>query len=140
MAGYWRDEETTAKVLKPGRYPFEKTLYTGDLFRMDDDGYLFFAGRVDDVIKCRGERVFPKEIENALYAMDEVLNARVIGVPHEVLGQAIKAEIVLKKGYQLDERKVKAFCRRRLEDIMVPQIIEFVESLPLSISGKIKRK
>jgi amino acid adenylation domain-containing protein len=140
MREYWRDQEATSKVLRPGRYPWEKVLYTGDLFKMDEDGHLYFVGRVDDIIKCRGERVSPKEIENTLYGMEEILNARVIGVPDPIFGQAIKAEIVLKEGYDIDNRRIKAYCRKNLEDLMVPQIIEFVKDLPISTSGKIKRR
>jgi amino acid adenylation domain-containing protein len=140
MQGYWRDPEGSAVRLRPGPLPWEKVLYTGDLFKTDEDGYLYFVGRRDDIIKCRGERVHPKEIETVLYGMEEVLNARVTGVPHEIYGQAIRAEIVLKEGRSLDEKKVKAYCRRHLEDLMVPQLVTFVDSLPVSASGKIKRK
>lgn len=140
MREYWRDPEATSKVLRPGRYPWEKVLYTGDLFKMDEDGHLYFVGRVDDIIKCRGERVSPKEIENTLYGMEEILNARVIGVPDPIFGQAIKAEIVLKDDHDIDGRRIKAYCRKHLEDLMVPQIIEFVKDLPISTSGKIKRR
>ncbi len=139
MRCYWRDPEATAVRLKEGKYPWEKVLYTGDLFRMDDEGYLYFVARKDDIIKCRGERVHPKEIETVLYSMDEVLNARVIGVPHEIYGQAIKAEVVLKEGKAVSDKEILAYCRQNLEDLMVPQIIEIVESLPISASGKIKR-
>ncbi len=140
MQGYWNEPETTAKVLKTGRYPWEKALFTGDLFKMDADGYLYFVGRKDDIIKCRGERVSPKEIENVLYSMPEIMNARVIGIPHEIFGQAIKAEIVLRDNVSLTDKQVLAYCRKNLEDLMVPQFVEFVKSLPISASGKIKRK
>ncbi len=140
MKEYWRDPEATARVLRQGRYPWEKVLYTGDLFRMDEEGHLYFVGRVDDIIKSRGERVSPKEIENVLYGLPGIVNVRVVGVPDSILGQAIKAEVVARDGAGLDERKVKAHCRKNLEDLMVPQIIEFVEELPISTSGKIKRK
>ena len=139
MKCYWGDPKGTDERLRPGKYPWEKVLHTGDLFRMDDDGYLYFVGRKDDIIKCRGERVSPKEIENVLYGMDEILNARVTGVPDIVYGQAIKAEIVVRNGCQLTEKKVKAYCRKHLEDLLMPKIIAFVESLPISASGKIKR-
>jgi acyl-CoA synthetase (AMP-forming)/AMP-acid ligase II len=140
MQCYWNDPESTDKVLRPGRYQWEKVLYTGDLFKMDSDGFLYFVARKDDLIKSRGERISPKEIENVLYAMDEVLHARVIGVPHEIFGSLIKAEIVLKEDCQLDKKEIIAYCKRHLEDIMVPQEIEFVNELPVSSSGKIKRK
>lgn len=139
MKGYWRDPVATADRLRQGRYPWENVLYTGDLFRMDQDGYLYFVARRDDIIKCRGERVSPKEIENTLYGLDGVLNVRVTGVPHEIHGQVVKAEIVAKKGSGLDEKRIKAFCQRHLEDLLIPQIVEFVDSLPISTSGKIKR-
>ncbi|UCD94919.1 MAG: AMP-binding protein, partial [Candidatus Zixiibacteriota bacterium] len=122
MQCYWNDPEGTAEVIKPGFFPGDRLLFTGDLFRMDKDGFLYFADRKDDVIKSRGERVSPKEIENTLYSMDEVLNARVIGVPHEIYGRAIKAEIVIKNGRSLSGAKVKAYCRRHMEDLMVPHI------------------
>jgi len=139
MQGYWNDPAGTAQSIRPGRYPWEKVLYTGDLFRMDQDGFLYFVGRRDDLIKSRGERVSPKEIENVLYALEEVLNARVTGTAHEIHGQAIKAEIVLREGKSLTEKQVKAHCHRHLEDLMVPHIVEFVDELPISPSGKIKR-
>ena len=140
MQGYWNDLETTAKVLKKGIYPWENVLLTGDLFKMDDDGYLYFMGRKDDIIKSRGERVSPREIEDVLYGMDEILNARVTGEPHDIFGQIIKSEIIIKDGFALDEKQVKAHCKRHLEDLMIPQIIKFVKTLPMSTSGKIKRK
>jgi long-chain acyl-CoA synthetase len=140
MQCYWNDPEGTAEVIKPGFFPGDRLLYTGDLFRMDKDGYLYFADRKDDIIKSRGERVSPREVEKVLYSMEEVLNARVVSVPHEIYTQAIKAEIIIKDGRSLSEARVKAYCRRHMEDLMVPHIVEFVKELPVSTSGKIKRK
>jgi len=139
MQGYWRDPEGTAKVLKPGRYPWEKVLYTGDLFMMDEDGCLYFISRMDDLIKSRGERVSPKTIENALYGLEGVQAVRVSGVSDEIIGNAIKAEIVLREGYRLRKKDVIAYCRSVLEDIMVPRIIKFVRELPMTVTGKIRR-
>ena len=101
MAGYWNDPETTAQVLIPGPYPWERVLRTGDVFRTDADGYFHFVGRSDEVIKSKGEKVSPVEVENVIYTLDAVLENRVIGVPDEVFGQAIRAEIVLKEGMML---------------------------------------
>jgi long-chain acyl-CoA synthetase len=140
MQCYWNDPKSTSAVLRTGPYPFEKKLYTGDLFRMDDEGYLYFIARKDDLIKSRGERIAPKEIEDVIIEIPEVLAVRVIGVPDDIFGQAIKAEIVLKDGCQLQANAVKTYCRNNLEDLMVPHLIEFVKELPLSESGKIKRK
>jgi long-chain acyl-CoA synthetase len=139
MLGYWELPEETAKVLKPGPLPWERVLYTGDLFRMDEEGFLYFVGRKDDIIKCRGEKVSPKEIENVLYNLEGVLEAAVVGVPDEILGQAIKAFVVLKEGIPLSEKDVLRHCQKNLEDFMVPKSVEIVETLPKTDSGKIRK-
>jgi acyl-CoA synthetase (AMP-forming)/AMP-acid ligase II len=139
MAGYWNDPEGTAKALIPGPYPWEKVLRTRDLFTMDEEGYFHFVARSDELIKSKGEKVSPNEVEDVIYTLEAVNEARVIGVPDPVLGQAIKAEIVLKEGRELSVQEVKAHCRRFLEDFKVPQSVEFVGSLPKTQGGKIKR-
>ncbi len=139
MQGYWNDPDATAKVLKPGRYPWEKTLRTRDLFMTDDEGYFHFVAREDELIKSRGEKVSPVEVEDVLYRLEAVLETRVIGVPDAVLGQAIRAEIVLKEHHTLSVQEVKSHCRKNMEDFKVPQHIEFVASLPKTQGGKIKR-
>jgi long-chain acyl-CoA synthetase len=139
MKGYWNDPEGTAKVLKPGKKPGEIVLHSGDLFTVDDEGYFFFVSRSDDVIKSRGRKVSPLEVENIIYLCEEVLEVRVIGVPDTLLGQAVKAEIVLKKGAELTSDQVKAQCKNHLEDFQVPHIVEFVQALPKTTGGKIKR-
>lgn len=139
MQGYWRNPEATDRALKPGRYPWEKVLHTGDLFRMDDEGFLYFVGRKDDIIKSRGEKVSPKEVENVLYALPGVREAALVGVPDEVLGRALKALLVVEDGVQLTPRDVIAHCAARLEDFMVPRLIEFRDSLPKTDTGKIRR-
>lgn len=139
MQGYWRNEEATAKALRPGRYPWEKVLYTGDLFRMDAEGFCYFVGRKDDILKSRGEKVSPKEVENVLYALPGVAEAAVVGVPDEIQGQALKALIVLVAGMHLEAREVIAHCMARLEDFMVPRLIEFRDALPKTNTGKIRR-
>jgi len=139
MRGYWELPEETDKILKPGKYPGERVLYTGDLFRMDEEGFLYFVARKDDIIKTRGEKVSPKEIENVLYRLNEVLEAAVMGVPDPILGEAIKAVVVLKKGANITQEQIRRFCARNLEDFMVPKLVEFRESLPKTESGKIKK-
>jgi len=140
MMGYWELPEETAKMLRPGRYPWEKVLYTGDLFTMDEEGFLYFVARGDDIIKSRGEKVSPKEVENVLYSIDGVVEALVVGVPDEVLGQAIKAYVVLKKGASLTEKDILARCSAGLEDFMMPKYVEFRDELPKTSTGKITRK
>jgi amino acid adenylation domain-containing protein len=138
MKGYWNDEEASARALRAGPYPWEKVLYTGDLFRADEDGYLYFVGRKDDIIKTRGEKVSPREVENVLYELAAVREAAVIGVPDPLLGTAIKAIVVAEPG--LTERDVLRHCVARLEDFMVPSMVEFRGQLPKSENGKIARK
>ena len=139
MKGYWADPQASERALKPGPFPWEKVLYTGDLFRADEEGYLYFVGRKDDIIKSRGEKVAPKEVENVLYEMPGVREAAVIGVPDPVLGMAIKAVVAVDPGLPIGARDVIRHCARRLEDFMVPKYVEFREALPKSPNGKISR-
>jgi acyl-coenzyme A synthetase/AMP-(fatty) acid ligase len=106
---------------------------------MDEEGFLYFVGRRDDIIKCRGEKVSPKEIENILYNLEGVLETAVVGIPDEILGQAIKAFVVLKDGVNLSEKDILRYCSKNLEDFMVPKYVELVETLPKTESGKIKK-
>lgn len=140
MKGYWELPEETDKVLKPGSFPGEKVLYTGDFFRMDQEGYLYFVGRKDDIIKSRGEKVSPKEIEDVLYSLDGVAEAAVVGVPDPVLGQAIKAVITLREGVRLTQQDLLRHCAQHLEDFLVPKFVEFRDSLPKTSSGKISKR
>jgi long-chain acyl-CoA synthetase len=139
MRGYWELPEETNKLLKPGKHPGERVLYTGDLFRMDEEGFLYFVARKDDIIKTRGEKVSPKEVESVLYRLDAVLEAAVMGVSDPILGEAIKAVVVLKNGMDITEEEVRHFCAQNLEDFMVPKIVEFRQSLPKTETGKIKK-
>ena len=140
MKGYWENPEATDKALKPGPFPWEKVLYTGDLFRTDEDGFLYFVGRKDDIIKSRGEKVSPKEVENVLYALPGIREAAVVGSPDPVLGMAIKAVVALEPGADLTEQNIIRHCAKHLEDFMVPKIVEFREELPKTESGKISRR
>lgn len=139
MRGYWEMPEETAKRLRPGEFPGDTVLYTGDLFRTDEEGYLYFVARKDDIIKSRGEKVSPREVENVLYEIDDIVEAAVTGVPDPIFGQAIKAFIVLKDSSAMTETDILGFCSRHLEDHMVPQKIEIVKALPKTDTGKIKK-
>lgn len=139
MKGYWENPEATARALKPGPFEWEQVLYTGDLFRADAEGFLYFVGRKDDIIKTRGEKVSPKEVENVLHALPGVKEAVVIGVEDAVLGLAIKAIIVAEDG-SLTAQDVIRHCARHLEDFMVPKHVAFRAVLPKSDNGKIDRR
>jgi len=114
-------------------------LYTGDLCRLDDEGYLYFVGRMDDIIKSRGEKVAPKEVENVLYNIKGVRDVAVIAVPDELRGQAVKAFVVLEADSPLTAKDVQRECQARLESFMVPKYVEVVADLPKTTTGKIKK-
>lgn len=139
MQGYWEKPQQTAKKLRPGPLPGERVLYTGDHGKLDEDGYLYFVGRMDDVIKSRGEKVAPKEVENMLMNLADVKEAAVIGVPDDVLGQAVKAFVVLEPGVEPNAKKLQRECQQMLENFMVPKFIEFLDALPKTTTGKIKK-
>lgn len=139
MRGYWRKEAATCKALRPDPDTGAIRLHTGDLFTADADGYLTFVARTDDIIKPRGEKVAPKAVEDVLHRMPGIAEALVVGVPHDVLGEAVKA-IVVASDPALTERDVMRFCARNLEDHMVPKVVEFRASLPKTESGKASRR
>lgn len=139
MRGYWERPKETAERLRPGSIPGELVLYSGDLFRTDEEGWLYFVARRDDIIKSRGEKVSPREVENVIHAIKGVFEVAVVGVPDDVLGQAVKAFVVLKPDTQLTERDVVRHCLSRLETFMAPKYVEFVDTLPKTDTGKIKK-
>ncbi|MCC6348182.1 MAG: acyl--CoA ligase [Candidatus Eisenbacteria bacterium] len=139
MRGYWGRPEDTARKLRPGPIPGEFVLHTGDLCWLDEEGYLYFVSRMDDIIKSRGEKVSPREVENALAEIPGVAEAAVIGVPDDMLGQAVKAFVVPAEGVTLTEKQVKLECDRRLESFMVPKYVVFVPDLPRTSGGKVKK-
>ncbi len=140
MQGYWNAPAETARVLKPGPFPGQNLLYSGDEFRIDGEGYMYFQGRLDDVIKSRGQRVSPKEVENVLYELAGVTGAVVVGTADEVLGTALKAMVSVDPNVTISEQDVLRHCAARLEDFMVPREVEFVRTLPTTESGKIMRR
>jgi long-chain acyl-CoA synthetase len=141
MKGYWENPKETAKMLRDGGLAWpENVLYTGDLFASDEDGYLYWVGRTDDIIKTRGEKVSPREVEDVLYSLPGVADAAVLGVPDEVLGSAIKAFITMKAGSLLTCQEVRQQCKNKLEDFMVPKFVEFITSMPKTDTGKISKR
>lgn len=140
MNGYWGKPEATAEKLKPGPLPGERVLYTGDFFQMDEEGYLYFVSRSDEIIKSRGEKVAPLEVENALMDIPGVKEAAVIGVPDEILGQAVKAFVVIEEGKTFSEKQLQKECRQRLENYMVPKFIVMVSSLPRTDTSKLNKR
>jgi long-chain acyl-CoA synthetase len=134
MKGYWNRPDATAEVLRDG------WLLTGDLARVDDDGYFFIVDRKKDMIIRGGFNVYPREIEEVLYAHPAVLEAAVIGVPHERLGEEVKAVVVAKTGKTIDVDELVAYCKERLAAYKYPRIVEARASLPKTATGKILKR
>lgn len=134
--GYYKDEERTKSVWHDGIY------HTGDIAWKDEDGYLWFVGRTDDVIKCSGYRIGPFEVESALLEHPAVLETAITAVPDELRGQVVKATIVLAKGYTASEelkKELQNHVKKTTAPYKYPRIVEFVDELPKTISGKIRR-
>jgi long-chain acyl-CoA synthetase len=140
MQGYWNDPVATAERLRPGRRPWERVLATGDLFRADDEGYLYFVGRRDDLIKSRGEKVAPREVEEVLHSAAGVAEAAVVGVPDALLGEAVLAHVSAQPGARLEPEALRRFCAERLESHMVPARIVVHDALPRTANGKVDRR
>ena len=133
MKGYWKEPEETKKVLKNGWF------YTGDMASFDEDKYIYISGRKKDIIISGGENITPKQVEDIIYKHLAVESAAVIGVPDPVWGEAVKAVIVLKKGKKATEDEIIKLCKEELAHYKAPKSVDFVKSLPVTHTGKIKR-
>ena len=133
MIGYWNNPEQTRKVLRDGK------LFTGDIAKMDDEGFLYIVGRQNDMIKSGAHRISAKEIEEVILGLQAVHEVAVIGVEDHILGEAIKAFIVLKEGAKLDAQEIQRYCAARLASFKVPKEVAFVSDLPKTNSGKVRR-
>lgn len=141
--GYWGRPEDTARVLRPNPLlppelgDCEKVCYSGDLVKMDEDGFLYFVGRRDTMIKSSGYRISPTEVEEAIFSSGKVRHAAVIGMPDEVLGQTIKAFVVARDGNGTKAEDIVAHCASKLPRYMVPKSIEVLSDMPRTSSGKV---
>ena len=136
FCGYYKDDEKTNEAWHNGVY------HTGDTAWKDEDGYYWYVGRNDDVIKASGYRIGPFEIESILIQHPSVLECAVTGAPHPIRGQVVKATIVLAKGYTASDalvEELQTYVKKNTAPYKYPRIIEFVDELPKTISGKIKR-
>ncbi len=139
MRGYWNQPGASAAALRDG------WLYTGDLARVDDQGYFYVVDRKKDVINAAGFKVWPREVEEVLYQHPLIRAAAVIGVPDTYRGETVKAVVVLKGDHgflspDAAQEDIKAFCRRELAAYKVPRIVEFRDDLPISAAGKVLRR
>jgi long-chain acyl-CoA synthetase len=135
IPGYWNDPAATAAAIDA-----EGWLSTGDLGRIDEDGYLFLVDRKKEMIIRGGYNVYPREVEDVLYTHPGVLEGVVLGVPDETLGEEVVAVVVPKPGVSLDPEEVRKFVRERVAAYKYPRVVVAVESLPHSPTGKILRR
>jgi fatty-acyl-CoA synthase len=135
FSGYWKEPEETAATIEPDGW-----VHTGDLVRKDDEGFYFIVGRKKDMFISGGENVFPAEIEEVLYQHPAVLEAAVIGVPHEKWGEVGKAIVSLKKGKEATTEEIRNFLEVKLARFKIPKHYEIRESLPKSAAGKILKR
>jgi long-chain acyl-CoA synthetase len=140
MLGYWKRDDLSKEMLKPGVLPYERILCSNDWFKMDEDGFLYFLGRNDDIIKTRGEKVSPLEIEKIIYSINGIKEVAVFGIPDEIMGEAIVACVTLYESIELVEKDIQKECMIHLELFMIPQKVYFVVSMPKSPNGKIDKK
>ncbi len=134
MKGYFKDPKATAKKIKDGWY------YTGDLAKLDEDGYLYVLGRADDMIITGGLNVYPSEVETVLVNHPKVQEAAVVGIPDSRRGQILRANVVLKHGETATHREILSFCKERLASFKMPRQLEFKDSLPKSRTGKVAKR
>jgi long-chain acyl-CoA synthetase len=134
MDGYWKRPEETAAVLRDG------WLYTGDIVRMDEDGYFSVVDRKKEMIIVSGFKVYPREVDEVLYAHPAVLEAAAVGVPHPSKGEVVKAFVVLRPGAKATAQELMDHCRANLAPYKVPVHIVFRAELPKTLIGKVLRR
>ncbi|MBM3135958.1 MAG: long-chain fatty acid--CoA ligase, partial [Chloroflexi bacterium] len=134
MKGYYKRPEATAEVMRNGWF------HTGDIARMDEEGYFYIVDRKKDMIIHGGFNVYPREVEDVLYAHPAVSEVAVVGVPDEALGEEVKALVVLKPGMTATAEELMAYCQERVASFKCPRIVEFRDSLPKGAAGRILKR
>jgi len=143
--GYWNDPKKTAQMFRPNPFRLpelqidEKVVYSGDTVFQDEQGFIYYEGRTDELIKTSGYRVSPTEIEEAIYKTGKIKHVAVFGISDDILGQVPVAAVSLKKGTITDEKEIIQFCMKTLPNYMVPKQIMILDELPLNPTGKIDR-
>jgi fatty-acyl-CoA synthase len=134
MREYWNQPEATAEAVK------DDWLYTGDLARVDEEGYFYIVDRAKDMIVSGGLNTYPAEVENVIYSFPKVSQAAVIGLPHKVWGEMVAAVVVSKPGETIEEAELIEFCRENLADYKCPKTVILSEALPLNAAGKVLKR
>jgi fatty-acyl-CoA synthase len=133
MKGYYKDPEGTAEALRGG------WLHTGDIGRMDEEGFIYIVDRKKDMIISGGENIYPREIEELLYHHSKIREAAVVGIPDPLWGESVKAFVVLKSGMSMTEEEVIEYCKSHLASYKKPKVVVFADSLPRNPSGKVQK-
>jgi fatty-acyl-CoA synthase len=134
MRGYWNEPERTAEAIDAGRW-----MHSGDLATMDEDGYVKIVGRIKDMVIRGGENIYPREIEEFLYTHPAVADVQVIGVPDQRYGEELMAWVVPRPGASLTEDEVREFCQGKIAHYKVPRYVKFVDSFPMTVTGKVQK-
>ncbi len=134
MLGYWKNKKQTNKAVDKGRW-----LYSGDLATMDEDGYVKIVGRIKDMVIRGGENIYPREIEEFLYTNPKIKNVQIIGVPDKKYGEELMAWIELRDGESATAEEIQTFCKDRIAYYKIPRYIKFVDSFPLTVTGKVRK-
>jgi fatty-acyl-CoA synthase len=134
MLGYWDEPERTAEAIDADGW-----MHTGDLGIIDDQGYGTIVGRIKDMVIRGGENIYPREVEEFLYSHEKISDVQVVGVPDRRMGEELCAWVVLVKGAECDEQDVRDFCQGRIAHYKIPRYIRFVDSFPLTVSGKVQK-
>jgi fatty-acyl-CoA synthase len=134
MLGYWNNPKATAEAIDAARW-----MHTGDLATMDLDGYVNIVGRSTDMIVRGGENIYPREIEEFLYTCPAVADVQVIGVPDEKFGEEVCAWVRVKEGHEVSADDVRDFCQDKIAHYKVPRYVMFVDTFPMTVTGKIQK-
>ncbi|TMM01249.1 MAG: AMP-binding protein [Actinobacteria bacterium] len=134
MRGYWNDRERTDEAIDSGRW-----MHTGDLAAMDENGYVRVVGRIKDMVIRGGENIYPREIEEFMYSHPSVADVQVIGVPDERYGEELMAWIIPRPGTSVSEEAMREFCRNRIAHYKIPRYMKFVDSFPMTVTGKVQK-
>ena len=134
MAGYYNMPEKTAETIDADGW-----LHTGDLATMDKEGYINIVGRLKEMVIRGGENIFPREIEELMIRHPKVADAQVLGVPDAFFGEELLAVVLPKEGEEISEQELRDFCRERISHQKVPRYIQFVQSYPMTASGKVQK-
>jgi long-chain acyl-CoA synthetase len=139
MQGYWHDDTLTQLAYRGGDYPEDRVLFSGDYFHQNKEGFLYFEGRRDDIIKSRGERINTLEVESLLLTLPPIAEAAVVGVPDDLLGYAIWAFVVQAGDEPFDSAQIIRQCGQIMEPAALPKRVVFLKTLPKNSNGKIDK-